>query len=192
MPYGTLAWPSRFPKSAIWHSENAFVLTNPNVWYKWEKALLCLLANRRYPYVSFDTKHEVGSHRNIFHNRPSKVSKRISVTLRYYGVRFWRRWIFRLRNWVLFLKCSFFGSLSVWIQINFRRKKISKIRRNSNRPHQRMLQRVICLPNGYQRYNVFFLFFADTLKLLSSLTWTHITFWLSFMAAVKNAPSRMG
>ena len=36
------------------------------------------------------------------------------------------------------------------------------------------------------------LFFADTLKLLSSLTWTRITFWLSLMAAVKNAPSRMG
>ena len=140
---------------------------------------------------------------------------------------------------------------SVWIQINFRRKNISKIRRNSNRPwenssrkyqsyissvlsvkkcivkqllksvfscyhklsnlvsdeplsnqalrffffdrpRQRMLQRVICLPSGYQRYNVFFFFFADTLKLLSSLTWTRITFWLSFMAAVKNAPSRMG
>ena len=106
---------------------------------------------------------------------------------------------------------------SVWIQINFRRKNISKIRRNSNRPwenssrkyqshissvlsikkcivkqllksvfscyhklsnlvsneplsnqalrffffdrpRQRMLQRVICLPNGYQRYNVFFFF----------------------------------
>ena len=106
---------------------------------------------------------------------------------------------------------------SVWIQINFRRKNISKIRRNSNRPwenssrkyqshissvlsikkcivkqllksvfscyhklsnlvsdeplsnqalrffffdrpRQRMLQRVICLPNGYQRYNVGFFF----------------------------------
>ena len=140
---------------------------------------------------------------------------------------------------------------SVWIQINFRRKNISKIRRNSNRPwenssrkyqsyissvlsikkcivkqllksvfscyhklsnlvsdeplsnqalrffffdrpRQRMLQCVICLPNVYQQYNVFFYFFADTLKLLSSLTWTRITFWLSFMAAVKNAPSRMG
>ena len=84
------------------------------MWYKWEKALLCLLANRRYPYVLFDTKHEVGSYRNMFHNRPSKVSEQISVTLHYYGVWCWRRWIFRLQNWRRKSK-SFAKPIKWWI-----------------------------------------------------------------------------
>ena len=51
----------------------------------------------------------------MFHNRPSKVSEQISVTLHYYSVWCWRRWIFRLQNWRRRKSKSFAKPIKWWI-----------------------------------------------------------------------------